>query len=111
VQVPLTACIANLVADVSPLIARCEAILRVYMSQSGSMERAWRLRRYSASWHGIATQAEEFLELSARQYIALHCAPPAMWPAVFRGMRNFPMTDPLAFLAGMHERRRISATL
>jgi LmbE family N-acetylglucosaminyl deacetylase len=111
VQVPLTAFISNLVADVSALTSRCEAILRAYVSQSGSMERAWRLRRYSASWHGIASQAEEFLELSVPQYIALHRAPPAAWPAVFRGMRNFPMSDPLAYLAGTHERRRISATL
>jgi LmbE family N-acetylglucosaminyl deacetylase len=111
VQVPLTPFISNLVADISSLTARCEVILRAYVSQSGSMERACRLRRYSASWHGVASQAEEFLELSARQYIALHRAPPAMWPAVFRGMRNFPMTDPLAYLAGTHERRRIGAAL
>jgi N-acetylglucosamine malate deacetylase 1 len=111
VQVPLTAFNSNLVADVSALASRCEAILRAYVSQSGSMERAWRLRRYSASWHGIASQAEEFLELSVPQYIALHRAPPAAWPAVFRGMRNSPMSDPLAYLAGTHERRRISATL
>lgn len=111
VQVPLTPWMSNLVADISAHTIQCEAILRAYVSQAGSMERARRQKRYSARWYGIASQAEEFLELSARQYISMHREPLAQWPAAFRGMRNSPLTDPAAYLAGMRERRRISAML
>jgi hypothetical protein len=32
-----------------------------------------------------------------------------LWPQVFRGLRYFPLSDPLAYLAGMTERRKIHA--
>jgi N-acetylglucosamine malate deacetylase 1 len=107
VQVPLTPLLSNLVADVSSVYPQCEAVLRAYRSQAGSVECAYRLRRYCASWHRIAGQAEEFWELPADRFIALHSDSPANWSQVFRGLRNFPLTDPLAYLAGGNERRRL----
>jgi LmbE family N-acetylglucosaminyl deacetylase len=111
IQVPLSPVISNLVADVSAVQSASDAVLRTYASQSASVQCAWRHRRYSAAWHGIAGAAEEFFELSAQRYAAMHGAPPAQWPQAFRGMRNFPMSDPLAYLTGMAERRRIRACL
>jgi LmbE family N-acetylglucosaminyl deacetylase len=109
VQVPLNPLITNLVADVSTVKTASEAALRAYVSQAGSIQSAYRQRRYGASWYGIAGQAEQFCELPAQRYVALHRESPALWPKAFRGLRYFPMTDPLAYLAGMSERRRIQA--
>ncbi len=111
IQVPLNPLVANLVTDVSSVRAQFEAVLRAYASQAGSIQCTHRQRRYSASWHRIAGQAEEFWELSAQRYVALHRESPARWPNVFRGLRRFPLTDPLAYLAGMRERRRLTAML
>jgi LmbE family N-acetylglucosaminyl deacetylase len=109
IQVPLNPLITNLVADVSAVKTGTEAALRAYVSQAASIQGAYRQRRYGASWHGIGGQAEEFCELSAQRYVGLHSQPPAMWPQVFRGLRYFPLSDPLAYLAGMTERQKIHA--
>lgn len=109
VQVPLNPLMSNVVTDVSAVLSDYEAVLRAYESQAGSIRSAYRQRRYSASLHRIAGQAEEFWELSAQRYAAVHAESPARWPDVFRGLRDFPLSDPLAYLAGMNERRRIRA--
>jgi len=107
IQVPLDPFTVNLVTDVSAVHSNCEAVLRAYVSQASSIECARRRRRYSALLHRIAGHAEELWELPAARYVALHRESPVLWPKVFRGLRNFPLTDPLAYLAGMRERRRI----
>jgi LmbE family N-acetylglucosaminyl deacetylase len=107
VQVPLTPSVSNVVADISALVPRCEQILRAYASQSGTIAGTFRQRRYSARLHGITGQAEEFWEMSVGRYVALHCSPPAQWPRAFRGVRSFPLTDPLAYVVGRRERRKI----
>jgi len=109
VQVPLNPLMSNVVTDVSAVVEDYEAVLRTYESQVGSIRCAYRQRRYSASLHRIAGQAEEFWELSAQRYAALHAEPPARWANVFRALRDFPLSDPLAYLAGLNERRRIRA--
>jgi N-acetylglucosamine malate deacetylase 1 len=109
VQVPLNPLVTNLVADVSAVKSASEAALRAYVSQAGSIQGAYRQRRYGASWHGIDGQAEEFCELTSQRYVTLHSQPPAQWPQVFRGLRYFPLSDPLAYLAGNAERRKIHA--
>jgi LmbE family N-acetylglucosaminyl deacetylase len=109
IQVPLTSLVCNLVADVSTLTHQCEAILRTYVTQAASTECSRRQRRYSARLYGVADQAEAFWEMPASQYTALHRAPPRDWPTVFRGLRDFPLTDPLAYLVGRTERRRMTA--
>jgi LmbE family N-acetylglucosaminyl deacetylase len=111
IQVPLSPVLANLVTDVTPLHAQCTAVLGAYPSQAASIACTFRQRRYSASWHRIAGQAEEFWELSPRRYVTLHSELPALWADVFRGLRPFPLTDPLAYLAGTRERCRLTAKL
>ena len=107
IQVPLTRVLVNLVADVSALQRQCESVLRTYASQAGSIESTYRLRRYGAASHRLAGRVEEFWELTQSQFVALHRQSPADWPRAFRGLRNFPLTDPLAFLVGRCERHRI----
>jgi len=108
IQVPLGPFAVNLVTDVSAVHSNCEAVLRAYASQASSIHCARRRRRYSALLHRISGHAEELWELPAACYVGLHCESPALWPEVFRGLRSFPLTDPLAYLAGMRERRRIA---
>jgi LmbE family N-acetylglucosaminyl deacetylase len=107
IQVPLDPFTVNLVTDVSGVHSQCEAVLQAYESQAASIHCARRRRRYSALLHRIAGHAEELWELPAGRYVALHRESPMYWPQVFRGLRNFPLTDPLAYLAGMQERRKI----
>jgi LmbE family N-acetylglucosaminyl deacetylase len=107
VQVPLTRVMANLVADVSALVPECETVMRTYASQAGSLQCTYRLRRYCARANGIVEQAEEFWEMAAAKYCALHRALPVNRPETFRGLRNFPLTDPLAFFVGAKERRKL----
>jgi LmbE family N-acetylglucosaminyl deacetylase len=111
IQVPLSATVVNLVADVSAVHSQCEAVLNAYSSQAGTIQCTYRQRRYSASWHGIDGYAEEFWELPVQQYVSAHIEPPRHWPDAFRGLRPFPLTDPLAYLMGHSERRRLAATL
>ena len=106
-QVPLTALLANCVADVSVLQGRCEAVLRAYPTQAASVASAYRQRRYIAQRHGIASAAEEFWEMPAAQYIRLHRPAPAVHATGFRGLRNFPLSDPLAYLVGRQKRRAL----
>ncbi len=107
VQVPLTPLISNLVVDVSALATKSAAVLHAYTSQAGSLQCAFRQRHYSARLRGVGRQAEEFWELPASGYVYLHRSPPAEWPSAFRGLRQFPATDPLAFFIGNRERRRL----
>jgi hypothetical protein len=107
VQVPLTPALANVVADVSDVAERCHAVLRSYTSQAGTIECSYRQRRYGALLHGLRGEVEEFWELPAARYVSLHLDAPERWPAAFRGLRNFALTDPCAYLAGQRERRRL----
>ena len=108
VQVPLTSRLVNLVADVSDLAPRYEAVMKSYSSQSVSLACGYRGRRYASRMYGLGQAVEEFWELDAASYAFLHRDPPSQWPPVFRGLRNLPMTDPLAYLAGARERSRIA---
>ena len=107
VQVPLTPALANLVVDVSDVAERSHAVLRSYTSQAGSIECSYRQRRYGALLHGVRGEVEEFWELPAARYASLHLDTPERWPAAFRGLRYFALSDPLAYLAGQRERRRL----
>ena len=107
VQVPLASTVCNLVTDVSSVAEQCEAVLVAYTSQIGTLQGTFRQRRYGALLHGFAKHAEEFWEIPLGRYIALHRAIPQQWPAAFRGLRNFSLSDPLAYLVGHAERRRL----
>jgi len=109
VQVPLTFVLTNLVADISGVIAQNDAALHAYATQRGNIGRAIRQRRYGAALYGLNRQAEEFWELSAEQYAMLHRDLNGWSQEAFRGLRFYPFSDPLAYLRGQAERRRLAA--
>jgi LmbE family N-acetylglucosaminyl deacetylase len=106
IQVPLTPILTNLVNDLSGVASESAAALSAYTTQRGSILRVFRLRRYAASFYRAGRRAEEFWEMPAAWYCALHLAP-ARWSwRTFRGLRFYPWLDPLAYLVGLQERRR-----
>jgi LmbE family N-acetylglucosaminyl deacetylase len=107
VQVPLTRALTNLVADVSAVLGQSVAALRAYESQAGSVESVYRRRRYGALAHCASGPVEEFWEVTAEQYAALHRGRHAEWLGKFRGVRRFAWTDPLAYWLGSGERQRL----
>ncbi len=108
IQVPLTGILANVVADVSGVADGLRATLAAYVTQAANMGRAWRQRRYAARFYGYPQLAEAFWQVTAGQYIHLHCSAPEQWPAgVFYGLRERPFSDPLAYRRGRDERRRL----
>jgi LmbE family N-acetylglucosaminyl deacetylase len=110
VQVPLTRILTNLVADVSEVVGQSATALRAYQSQYGSIESVYRRRRYGALAHSVRGPVEEFWELTADQYAALHRGSMSEWGGKFRGMRRFSWTDPLAYVLGATERRRLRSS-
>ena len=108
VQVPLTRVLVNLVA---PVGAAAPDLLRAcgqHVSQEGSLRSPLRMKAYAARAHGLTRMAEEFWEMSGATYAALHApeVPQALLDT-FRGLRPLAVTDPLAFLRGRQERRRL----
>jgi LmbE family N-acetylglucosaminyl deacetylase len=109
VQVPLTAALANLVVDISSVVAESAAALNTYVTQRGSVARTFRMRRYGASFYGLKRQAEEFWELPADHYRTLHVTPPERWSSrTFRSLRFYPWSDPLAYIWGRAARRQVA---
>jgi LmbE family N-acetylglucosaminyl deacetylase len=108
VQVPLTPALTNLVVDISGVIAQNTAALHAYATQRSNIGRAIRQRHYAAALYGLKRQAEEFWELSIKQYAALHADLNGWSGDIFRGLRFYPFSDPLAYLRGRAERRRVA---
>jgi LmbE family N-acetylglucosaminyl deacetylase len=109
VQVPLTSLLANVVLDTSASRSNWSAALCAYASQAGTLDTAYRQRAYTARANGRGCSAEAFWEMDVAAYVRMHRDPPARWPRVFRGLRSWPFTDPLAFIAGNDERKRLRA--
>jgi LmbE family N-acetylglucosaminyl deacetylase len=107
VQVPLTTILANVVSDLDAVLDASEDVLRAYASQAGSVECAYRRRRYSARLHRLHDAVEEFWEMPTTRYVELHREAPSRWRDSYRGLRNFPLTDPLAWLVGGTHRRAL----
>lgn len=107
IQVPLTSVLVNLVSPVADVEERLAKALDAYETQAGSTGCALRQRRYAAARHGLPNLAEELWELPAAAFAALHSGS-ADGRLPFRGLRPFPLSDPLAYLVGRRERRRIS---
>jgi LmbE family N-acetylglucosaminyl deacetylase len=106
IGVPLSRVLTNVVADVSAVWERVRQAVGAYRSQEGAVRFSLRSRRYSAAAHGLAHAAEEFWEMPARAYAALHARPPGA-PGRFRGFRRLAWTDPLAYVAGRAARRAL----
>jgi LmbE family N-acetylglucosaminyl deacetylase len=108
VQVPLTGVLVNRVADTSRLAIPVRRAVRAYATQLASLRRTLRSRRYAALRYRVGREAEVFWEISSLAYAALHPSHPETAPSGFRGIRQLPLTDPLAYLTGRDERRRLS---
>jgi LmbE family N-acetylglucosaminyl deacetylase len=100
VQVPLTPLLINLVHDVSDLDEAIRSVLACYPTQSESVSRSFRLRRYAARFYGAAAQVEGFCSLPAGLYASLHRRP----QATFRALYLRAWSDPLALMVGARER-------
>ncbi len=108
VQVPLTRVLVNVVAPIATVVPELLRACARYVSQEGSLRGSLRMKVYAARAHGLAGMAEEFWEMSGAAYAALHAAePPHSLVDTFRGLRRLALTDPLAFLRGRKERRRL----
>lgn len=110
VQVPLTACLANLVSPVGSRMACVAAAMRAYASQTTSLWRCLRARRYTGARHALGEPAEEFWEMTADEYRSLHVEA-SVTGGSFRGLRDLALSDPLAYVAGRGARRRLAARL
>ena len=108
VQVPLTWRLANLVVPVDPTAPTLEAAVRAHRSQLGSLERCLRRRRYAGGLYRMDGAAETFWRMTTAQYRWLHSRPPSRpLHRTFRGLRYYAWSDPLAYLRGLAERRRL----
>lgn len=109
VHVPLTARLTTLVTPLDAATTTTAVAARAaHASQVGSMERPWRIRRYTARRHRLSGLAEPFFELDGATYRALHRGDPDGWRPL-RSLRPRPWGDPLAYLMGWRERRRVRA--
>lgn len=107
-QVPLTPVLTNLVTDCASVSREAADALQVYQSQSDNTGRALRMWRYAALCYGLKRHAEEFWQMTLDQYCRLHTSRPESWNcAAFRGIRYRSFSDPLAYLSGVNERRRL----
>ena len=109
IQVPLTWILVNLVNPILDVFPELLRVCDLYASQEGSLRSALRLKRYGALGHRIPGVGEEFWEMTVAAYVALHASEPSR-PLVetFRGLRRLSPSDPLAFLRGATERRRLA---
>jgi LmbE family N-acetylglucosaminyl deacetylase len=103
VQVPLGRTLANLVVPMAGVEDAFERALGAYETQAGNAPGARRRRRYAGAAHRAGGPAEELWELTAAAYARVHDGD----IAAFRGLRPFPATDPLAYLAGGRARRAL----
>lgn len=109
VHVPLLGAV-NLVTDVSAEVSTIDAVVASYVTQAASTARAARLRRYAAAFYRCGRAAETFWELPASAYRALHASGAAK-DGPWRGLRERPWSDPLAYLRGALERGRLAKSL
>jgi LmbE family N-acetylglucosaminyl deacetylase len=107
VQVPLTSALTNLYADVSAVQSDWRAALRAYSSQAASVNCSYRMRRYGAQRQRASSHVESFWEMPASRYAWLHREPPESWASSFRGLRFFPLSDPLAYIMGRKARNHL----
>jgi hypothetical protein len=108
VQVPLTPALTNLVVDVTDVISQVSGAMQAYTTQLPNMPRAIRQRRYAACRYGLRQYAEEFCQLSTDAYARLHREDAMHQATGFRGVREHPISDPLAYAAGWRTRKRLA---
>jgi LmbE family N-acetylglucosaminyl deacetylase len=105
--VPLTPILVNSFARTDPVADELERAGRCYASQYPNIVRGRRLAAQCARLYRLAGRSEFFWSMTADQFSAVTlraAAAPAAPP--FRGLRALPLTDGLAWLAGLRSRRR-----
>ena len=108
IQVPLMPVLANVIAPMQAVVPELVGAMECYRTQLGSIKRFLRMKRYGASFYGLAGLAEEFWQIDRRAYGRLHAAHEGdRADEAFRGVRYLPFTDPLAYLRGLGARRRL----
>lgn len=114
VQIPLTPLLTNLVFDVSPVRDVLVSALAAHASQRGSLDRTLRARAITARLHAVSRGraeepplAEPFWGMSARAYVKLHGDRAEV--SGLAGLRARPLLDPVAYLTGHADRRRLRA--
>ncbi len=112
IQTPLTPVLTNLVVDTSAVVKQICTVLDQYATQFGSTCRAPRKWRYASRYYQTKTHAEEFWEMTAQQYHMLGRLAPENWSESrhrpFRALQFRPYRDPIAYLWGISERKRLS---
>lgn len=97
--------LANIFVDVSDQMNLIDALFKSYATQTDSLHRGLRLRRYLGACYNCGRAAETFWSLSGAAYRNAHTNEFGQ-PRV-RGMRYWSFTDPLAFLIGGRDRREL----
>lgn len=111
-QVPLMPALVNLVADVSAVAGIIAEAGRCYLTQQDNIARSHRSRRYAARFYRCGRQAEPFWQMTAGDYARLHPDPsPTTAASPFRGLRPRAFSDPLAYLVGWSERRKLALSV
>jgi LmbE family N-acetylglucosaminyl deacetylase len=108
VQVPLTPRLSNLVVDVTSEMPLALEAMQTYTTQLANIPRAVRQRRYASRCYRLGTYAEEFWQVSVPAYITLHLDTRLQQELQFRGVREHPVSDPLAYLVGQGARHRLA---
>jgi LmbE family N-acetylglucosaminyl deacetylase len=112
VQTPLTSLLVNLVAEIEPVASHIQPIFAAYVTQQGNLPAVLRARQYAMAYYRSGKPVEVFWEMTVAQYCRLHQAPPEEWLlGEFRGLRQRPFADPLAYLWGRAARRRLRRVL
>lgn len=110
IHTPLTAVLTNFVAPLDGTVAGARHAAAAYRSQADSVNRSWRTRRYAARRHRLPGLVEPFWQIRGALYARLHAGPPAHWSEQpYRALRGRSWSDPLAYVAGLAERRRLAA--
>ncbi|HZY44119.1 MAG TPA: PIG-L family deacetylase [Anaerolineae bacterium] len=109
VHVPLTSILVNVVADVSRWGTEIRLAGAAYVTQTDSIHRADRIRRYAAAYYRAGSIAEEFWQMSADRYIDLHLSKNSS--NHFRGVRYWAWSDPLAYGFGRNARQSAAKTI
>ncbi|HEY2594165.1 MAG TPA: PIG-L family deacetylase [Chloroflexota bacterium] len=104
VGVPLTPVLANMVADIRHVKALKLKALDALRTQAATIQPLQRLGRYQGKLYGLPA-AEVFWEMRAEVYSAITRA--GDWrgsTCPYRGIRPWPISDPLAALVGLRAR-------
>ncbi|MEO6349356.1 MAG: PIG-L family deacetylase [Candidatus Limnocylindrales bacterium] len=106
VEVPLTPVLANLsVARTGGVVGRVAAAEAAYASQSLSLARARRVLAQAGALWRAGQPLEVFWSMSPAAYASVTSTVGS--GLQFRGVRDRPFTDGLAWIVGLRERRRL----